>query len=118
MTERTKYTIDATGKPMGRLASEIASILRGKIKADFVPYKDDGDFVIVQNANQVKITGNKLKTKVYHHYTGYIGGMKSATMAEVIAKKGIEEVLRRAVWGMLPINKLRSRMIKRLKVVR
>ncbi|MDD5750542.1 MAG: 50S ribosomal protein L13 [Candidatus Pacebacteria bacterium] len=118
MAERTKQTIDASGKPLGRLAGEIANILRGKTKPDFAPHKDSGDFVIIQNASQIKITGGKLKTKVYRHHTGYIGGMKSATMADVIAKKGIEEVLRRAVWGMLPANKLRSRMIKRLKVVR
>ena len=118
MAERTKHIIDATGQSMGRLASEIANILRGKTKTDFAPHKDSGDFVIVQNASKVKITGGKLKTKVYRHHTGYIGGMKSATMAEVIAKKGIEEVIRRAVWGMLPINKLRAQMIKRLKIVK
>ncbi|PIU16287.1 50S ribosomal protein L13 [bacterium (Candidatus Gribaldobacteria) CG08_land_8_20_14_0_20_39_15] len=110
------YTIDATGKSLGRLASDVANILRGKLKTDFVPYKDGGDFVVLKNAAKVKISGNKLQTKVYHRYTGYIGSMKSTTMAEMIAKKGIQEVIRRAVWGMLPTNKLRDQMIKRLKV--
>ena len=118
MTERTKHTIDAADKSMGRLACEVAMILRGKDKPDFAPYKDGGGFVTVQNASKVKITGGKLKTKVYRHHTGFIGGMKSATMAEVIEKKGIEEVIKRAVWGMLPTNKLRSQMIKRLKIVK
>ena len=115
---RKTYTIDAADKSIGRLACEVAMLLRGKDKPDFVPYKDDGGFVTVRNASQVKITGGKLQTKVYRHHTGFIGGMKSATMAEVISKKGIEEVIRRAVWGMLPTNKLRSQMIKRLKVMR
>jgi len=116
--QRTKHTIDATGKSLGRLASEAANLLRGKGKADFVPYKDGGDFVIIENASQVKITGTKPRTKIYHHYTGFVGGMKSASMGEVIAKKGIEEVIRRAVFGMLPANKLRPQMIKRLKIMK
>lgn len=113
---KNTQTIDAAGKSLGRLASDAANILRGKLKTDFVPYKDGGDFVVIENAAKVKISGGKLKTKIYHRYTGYIGSMKSATMAEVIAKKGIGEVIRRAVWGMLPSNKLRDKMIKRLKV--
>jgi len=116
--ERTKHTIDATGKSLGRLASEAANFLRGKGKTNFAPYKDGGDFVIIENASKVKITGGKTKTKVYHRYTGFVGGMKSINMRDLIAKKGIEEVICRAVFGMLPTNKLRPQMIKRLKIIK
>jgi len=110
-------TIDASGKSLGRLASDISMLLRGKTKADFSFHQDGGNFVVVKNVDLIKISGRKLQTKIYHHYTGYVGSMKSATMAQVIAKKGIGEVLRRAVWGMLPANKLRKQMIKRLKII-
>ncbi len=107
------YKINAQGRPLGRLAVEISLLLRGKNKPDFVPYKDSGDFVVVENADKVKITGKKLKQKVYHHYSGFIGGLKTIPMKEVF-KKNPSEVIRRAVLGMLPQNKLRAKMIKRL----
>lgn len=116
MPERTQHIIDATDRPLGRLACEIAGILRGKTRPDFAPNKTGGDSVLLKNADKVKITGNKLETKIYHHFTGYIGGLKSATMGEIIAKKGVEEIIRKAVWGMLPKNKLRAKMIKELKI--
>ncbi|MEK7172563.1 MAG: 50S ribosomal protein L13 [Patescibacteria group bacterium] len=114
-TEKKQYIIDATGKPLGRLACEIAEILRGKQRPDFAPNKV-GDAVLLKNADKVKITGNKLETKIYHHYTGYIGGLKSVPMGKMLAKKGIEEIIKKTVWGMLPINKLRAQMIKELKI--
>ena len=114
--EKKQHIIDATGKPLGRLASEIAYILRGKTNPNFAPNKTGTDSVLLKNADKVKITGNKLETKVYHHYTGYIGGLKSVPMGKMIAKKGIEEVIKKTVWGMLPKNKLRAQMIKELKI--
>lgn len=111
-----QHVIDATGQPLGRLASEIACILRGKDNPNFAPNKIGGDSVLLKNADKVKITGNKLETKIYHHYTGYIGGLKSVPMGKMLAKKGIEEIIKKTVWGMLPINKLRSQMIKLLKI--
>jgi len=116
MPEKTQHIIDAQGKSLGRLASEIAIILRGKNRPDFAPNKTGGDSVLLKNADKVKITGNKLETKIYHHYTGYIGGLKSVPMGKMIEKKGIEEVIKKTVWGMLPINKLRAQMIKELKI--
>lgn len=110
------HTINADGKPLGRLAVEIAGLLRGKHKPDFMPHKDEGDFVEIKNIDKIKITGKKLKNKAYYRYTGYPGGLKKATMEQVIEQKGLAEVLRKAVWGMLPKNKLRAKMIKRLTV--
>ena len=112
---RQTHTIDATGKALGRLATEIATLLRGKNRPDFVPYKDTGDFVVVKNIDKIKITGNKLKQKLYYHYTGYPGGLKKISMEELF-KKSPQEVLEKAVFGMLPKNKLRKKMIKRLKI--
>lgn len=89
-------------------------MLRGKEKPDFAPHKDEGDFVVVENIARIKITGRKLKGKVYRHHTGYPGGLKEISMEQLIEKKGMGEVLKRAVWGMLPKNKLRAKMIKRL----
>ena len=109
------HTIDASGKPVGRLATEAAIFLRGKHKPDFAPNRDNGDFVLITNAEKSKITGKKLKNKEYIHHTGYPGGLKKATMGNLIDEKGIAYVLRKAVWGMLPKNKLRNKMIKRLK---
>lgn len=111
-----KHTIDATGKVLGRLAVEIAQSLRGKDRADFVPYKDMGCNVVVENVDKIKITGKKLKDKKYIHHTGYPGGFTEITMEKLIAKKGMAEVLRRAVSGMLPKNKLRAKAMKRLKI--
>jgi len=114
--ERKKVIIDASGQSLGRLATQIAVILRGKNKVDFAPHKDDGDFVVIKNSQDIKITGNKLKNKVYHHFTGRVGGLKSETMEKFIEKRGIAQVIRKTVYGMLPTNKLRDRMIKRLTI--
>jgi len=113
--KRKTYTIDASGKSPGRLAVEIARILRGKHKVDFSPHKDEGDVVIVKNVEKMRITGRKLDTKIYYHHTGYPGGLKETPMRKIF-EKNPGEVLRRAVWGMLPKNKLRAKMIKRLKI--
>ncbi len=110
------HTIDATSKPLGRLATEIADLLRGKKKVGFVPYKDEGDFVVVENVDRILLTGRKFKQKIYHHFTGFIGGMKETTMEKMAEKKGMKEVLRKAVLGMLPRNKLKPNMIKRLTI--
>lgn len=115
-TERKTHTIDAAGQSMGRLATSIADLLRGKTKVGFAPNKDDGDFVVVKNASKMAITGKKKKQKIYFHFTGFIGGMKETAMEKVIEKKGIQEVLRRAVGGMLPKNKLKTEMLKRLTI--
>lgn len=112
--KREHHTIDATDKVLGRLASQVALLLRGKSKIGFVPYKDMGDFVAIKNIDKMKFTGAKLKQKIYYHHTLWLGGLKKATMQEVINKKGHSEVLRKAVMGMLTKNKLRARQIKRL----
>jgi len=112
--QRETHTIDATGKSLGRLAVEVAILLRGKQKPDFVLYKDMGDFVRVKNMEKVRITGKKLEQKIYRHHTGYPGSLKKTPM-KVIFAKNPGEVLRRAVLGMLPKNKLRAKQIKRLK---
>jgi large subunit ribosomal protein L13 len=109
------YLIDAKGKVLGRLASKIANILRGKNKAIFSPHLDTGDFVVVVNAEQVRLTGDKLKGKVYYHHSGYPGGLKTITAEKLLAKRP-EEVLRRAVKGMLPKNRLGRKVFKKLKV--
>lgn len=109
------YLVDANGKVLGRLASEIAKILRGKKKSIFSPHVDTGDFVIVVNAEKVRLTGDKLKGKVYYHHSGYPGGLKAIAAEKLLAKKP-EELLRRAVKGMLPKNKVGSKVFKKLKV--
>jgi large subunit ribosomal protein L13 len=113
--EKRWYLIDANGKVLGRLASEIAKILRGKKKAIFSPHVDTGDFVIVVNAEKVKLTGDKLKGKLYYHHSGYPGGLKAIAAEKLLANKP-EELLRRAVKGMLPKNKLGSKVFTKLKV--
>lgn len=113
--QRKTITIDAENKSLGRLAAEVAGFLRGKNKADFVPYKDVGDIVVVKNVDKMKFTGNKLENKNYFRYTGYLGNLKKETLKEFLIKKGPKEVLRKAVMGMLPKNKLRDRQIKHLK---
>lgn len=115
--DRKWYVVDATGQVLGRMASRIASYLRGKHKAIYTPNVDAGDFVIVINADKVKVTGKKLTDKVYYHHTGYIGGVKAETLKDRLAKEP-EEVIRDAVWGMLPKNRLGRAMIKKLKVYR
>jgi large subunit ribosomal protein L13 len=113
--KRDNHIIDATDKTLGRLATEVAVLLRGKNKVGFAPYKDIGDFVTIKNASGIKYTGKKFDKKVYYHHTLYIGGLKQATMKEVYLKKGPEELFRKAVMGMLTKNKLRAKQIKRLR---
>ena len=113
--ERNTHTIDATNKVLGRLATQIAVLLRGKHKTDFVPYKDMGDFVVVKNVDKIKITGKKMEQKVYYHHSGFLGGLKETPFKKLFKEKP-EEVLKKAVFGMLPKNKLRSKTIKRLKI--
>ena len=112
--ERNTHTIDATDKVLGRLATQIVVLLRGKQKPEFVPYRDMGDFVIVKNAEKIKLTGRKKKQKKYYHHTGFMGGLKEIPL-EKIFKRDPGEILKRAVYGMLPKNKLRAKQIKRLK---
>lgn len=113
--ERTTYTIDATDRILGRLATEIATLLRGKHKEDFVPNKDAGDFVVVKNFSKIKITGKKMEQKKYYRHSGYPGGLKEIVLSQLFKKDPVQ-VLRGAVWGMMPKNRLRKEQIKRLKV--
>ncbi|MCC6713441.1 MAG: 50S ribosomal protein L13 [Candidatus Dadabacteria bacterium] len=113
--EKKWYIIDGEGKTVGRLSTRIATILRGKDKPQFTPHADIGDFVIVVNADKVKFTGKKWEQKKYYWHTGYPGGIKSIT-AEDLAKKKPGEIIRKAVWGMLPKNKMQDKLISRLKV--
>jgi len=113
---RETHTIDASNKTLGRLATQIAILLRGKQRPDFVPNKDTGDFVIVKNIDKIRFTGKKLENKIYYRHTGYLGGLRKIPLKELI-KKNLEEVLKKAVFGMLPNNKLRDKQIKRLKIV-
>lgn len=109
------YVIDAEEKTLGKLAVEIAMILRGKKKPIYTPHVDCGDYVVVVNAEKVAVTGNKEKQKIYKHHTGYPGGLKEATLEELRAKKP-EEIIRHAVKGMMPKGKLGRQMFKKLKV--
>jgi len=113
--ERKIQKVDASGKALGRVAVEVAVLLRGKGKPSFVPYKDVGDIVIVKNIDMMKFTGNKLENKKYFHFTGYLGNLKTTTLKEFLIKRGPKEVLRTAVMGMLTKNKLRAKQIKRLR---
>jgi len=112
--DRKQHKIDASGEVLGRLASQIAILLRGKHKVDFQPHLDSGDVVVVKNADKIKLTGEKMEQKKYYRHSGYPGGLKEKPVKEVLEEKP-EEVLKRAVYGMLPKNKLRDRIIKRLK---
>lgn len=109
------YLVDANDQNLGRLATKISTVLLGKHKPTFTPGVDTGDFVVVVNAERVRVTGNKLDDKMYYRHTGYPGGLKSITLRQQLAKHP-ERVLRRAVWGMLPHNKLGRRLIKKLKL--
>ena len=113
--DRKWYVVDATDKTLGRLASEVAKVLRGKNKAIFTPHIDTGDFVIVINAEKIKVTGKKLDQKIYYHHSDYVGGMKETTLKEKLAKKP-EEVIELAVKGMLPKGPLGREMYKKLHV--
>jgi large subunit ribosomal protein L13 len=113
--ERDWYVVDAEGQTLGRLASAIASILRGKHKPFYTPHLDCGDYVVVVNAEKVHVTGRKLDQKYYHRHSGYPGGLSSISLRDQLAKHP-ERVLQAAVKGMLPKNKLGRRMYKKLKV--
>lgn len=113
--KRQTHTIDASGKVLGRLATEIATILMGKNKPSFVPYLDTGDFVVVTNASKIKLTGKKMQQKKYTRHSGYPGGLKVETFDKMIIRKP-EFVIEHAVAGMLPGNKLGKAMIKKLTV--
>ena len=111
--ERKWYVVDAEGQTLGRLAAEVAKVLRGKNKPEFTPHIDTGDNVIVINAEKIKVTGKKLDQKVYYHHSDYVGGMKETTLREMMAKKP-EQVIELAVKGMLPKGPLGRTMIKNL----
>ena len=113
--ERKWYVVDATGYTLGRLASEVAKVLRGKDKAIFTPHIDTGDYVIVVNADKIKVTGKKLDQKIYYHHSDYVGGMKETTLREMMNKKP-EKVIELAVKGMLPKGPLGRQMYTKLHV--
>ena len=113
--DRKWYVVDAEGKTLGRLASEVAKVLRGKNKPIFTPHIDTGDYVIVINAEKIAVTGKKLDQKIYYHHSDYVGGMKEQTLKEKLAKKP-EDVIYLAVKGMLPKGPLGRQMIKKLHV--
>ncbi len=113
--ERKWYVVDAEGQTLGRLAAEVAKVLREKNKPEFTPHIDTGDNVIVINAEKIKVTGKKLDQKVYYHHSDYVGGMKETTLREMMAKKP-EQVIELAVKGMLPKGPLGRTMIKKLHV--
>lgn len=109
------YLVDAEGQTLGRLASKIATVMLGKHKPSFTPGVMGGDFVVVTNADRIRVTGKKLEDKIYYHHTGYPGGIRSITLRQQLAKHP-ERVIRRAVWGMIPHNKIGRKIIKRLKI--
>lgn len=113
--ERKWYVVDAEGCTLGRLASGVASVLRGKNKPQFTPHVDTGDYVIVVNADKIKVTGKKMDQKIYYNHSDYVGGMRETTLAEMLAKKP-EKVVELAVKGMLPKGPLGRAMIKKLHV--
>ena len=113
--ERKWYVVDAEGKTLGRLASEVANVLRGKNKPTYTPHIDTGDYVIVVNAEKIQGTGKKLDQKIYYHHSEYVGGMKEATLREMMQKKP-EFVITHAVKGMLPKGPLGRQMLKKLHV--
>lgn len=113
--KRDWYVVDATGKTLGRLATEIARRLRGKHKPEYTPHVDTGDFIIVLNADKVAVTGHKRTDKIYYRYTGYVGGLKEATFEEMIARHP-ERVIEIAVRGMMPKGPLGRAMLRKLKV--
>jgi large subunit ribosomal protein L13 len=113
--ERSWVLVDASGKTLGRLATQIADILRGKRKPEYTPHIDVGDFVVVVNAERIAVTGNKREQKRYYRHSGYPGGLKSRTLGDQLERRP-EEVIRRAVRGMLPRNRLGRRQLTKLKV--
>jgi large subunit ribosomal protein L13 len=113
--ERNWLIVDATGLTLGRLATQIADVLRGKRKPTYTPHIDTGDFVVVVNAEKISVTGNKLENKLYYRHSGYPGGLKTRTLNEMLQRRP-EEVIRIAVKGMLPRNRLARKQITKLKV--
>jgi large subunit ribosomal protein L13 len=113
--KRDWFVVDADGKTLGRLATEIAHRLRGKHKAEYTPHVDTGDYIVVVNAEKIQVTGNKAKDKTYYHHTGYVGNLKSITFEKLI-DKAPERVIQTAVKGMLPHNPLGREMFRKLKV--
>ncbi|MCG8380111.1 MAG: 50S ribosomal protein L13 [Proteobacteria bacterium] len=113
--KRDWFVVDASGKALGRLASEIARRLRGKHKAEYTPHMDTGDYIVVINAKEVKVSGNKSRDKLYHHHTGYPGGIKTINFEKLIEKKP-EKIIETAVKGMLPKGPLGREMFRKLKV--
>ncbi|MFP4082724.1 MAG: 50S ribosomal protein L13 [Candidatus Aminicenantes bacterium] len=115
--EHRWWLVDAEGKILGRLASEVAVLLRGKRKPQYVDFMDSGDFVVVINAEKIKVTGRKMDQKKYYSHSGYPGGVKQKALKELLEKKP-EQVIKKAVWGMIPKNKLGRAVYKKLKVYR
>ena len=113
--KRDWYLVDASGKTLGRLASEIARRLRGKHKPTYTPHVDTGDYIVVVNAEKIRVTGNKLQDKMYHHHTGYVGNLKSISLEKQL-EKAPERVITSAVRGMLPRSPLGRAMMKKLRV--
>ena len=113
--KRDWYVVDAEDKVLGRLATQIAHRLRGKHKPEYTPHVDTGDYIVVVNAEKIRVTGNKLKNKIYYHHTGYIGNLKSITLEKQL-DKAPERVIEAAVKGMLPKNSLGRTMLKKLKI--
>ena len=113
--ERKWYVVDAEGKRLGRLAAEIARILRGKTKVQYTPHVDVGDFVVVVNAEKVVVTGKKAEQRVYRRHSGYPGGMKETSYEQMLARKPTE-ILRKAVYGMMPKTRLARKQFKKLKI--
>ena len=113
--ERNWYVVDATGQPLGRLAAKVAHVLRGKHRPEFTPHVDTGDFVIVTNAAQIKLTGRKMDDKFHYRHSGYPGGLKAESYGSLLERKP-EYVIERAVRGMLPKNSLGRHMLRKLKV--
>ncbi len=113
--ERKWYVVDADGQVLGRMAAQVASVLRGKNKPEFTPHEDVGDYVVIVNAAKVKVTGRKLDQKIYYHHSDYVGGMKETTLREMMAKKP-EKVVELAVKGMLPKGPLGRQMLDKLHV--
>jgi len=111
--ERKTHQLDATDQAPGRLATQVASLLRGKNKVNYSPQVDNGDFVVITNFDKLKFTGKKIEQKEYYHYSGYPGGLKTTKMKDLFKNKP-QEIIRKAVYNMLPKNKLRQHMIKRL----
>ncbi len=113
--ERKWYVVDAEGQTLGRLAAEIVKVLRGKNKPQYTPHVDTGDFVVVVNADRVEVTGRKAEQKVYRRHTGYPGGLRE-TSYEVMMQRKPTEILRKAVWGMMPKSRLARQQFKKLKI--